>query len=489
MYRQGSEDTYLRGLIRLEVSIDSILQDIINGQRDLLRIILVVALAAIAIGAVGALVLSTIIILPIRRLVSHVEIIRDTEDKSDLEGVDIQIKSHDELAVLGSTINDMTHGLVKAAAAASDLSIGKEIQKKFIPLDLDRDGNKLSSGYKEAKNAHFFGYYEGAKGVSGDYFDYQDLDGRYYAVIKCDVAGKGIPAALIMIQVATMFLNYFKQWKPTEKGMHIEDVVYQINEFIETLGFKGRFAAFTLCLFDSQTGTVRFCNAGDNIIHLFDASEGRMKTLTLPETPATGVLPNFLVESKGGYTVQTMTLDHGDILLLYTDGIEEAKRKFRNAAFQDIICSEGGAPNDTPHENHVVGQGDEEMGPDRVQDIINAVMNKGTYTLHKWHNPEGETTNLNFDFTSCEGKVEEVIMAMVSVEKMFRCYKDPKATVENRILVDKTVDAFLKEHFLQYRNYCSFTRENPGNDSYMQYTHVKEDDQYDDLTILGIKRK
>ncbi|MDR2259307.1 MAG: SpoIIE family protein phosphatase [Treponema sp.] len=488
MYRQGAEDNYFRGLIRLEVSIDSIIAEITHGQRDLLRVILIVALAAITIGAIGALVLSSLIIRPIRKLVTHVERIRDTEDKAKLEGMDINIRSQDEIAVLGNTINDMTHGLVKAALASQDLSIGKEIQKKFIPLELDREGNKLSSGYKDTKNAHFFGYYEGAKGVSGDYFDYQDLDGRYYAVIKCDVAGKGIPAALIMIQVATMFLNYFKQWKPTAKGMHIEEVVYQINDFIETLGFKGRFAAFTLCLFDSQTGIVRFCNAGDNIIHLFDASEGRVKTMTLPETPATGVLPNFLVESKGGYTVQTLTIDHGDILLLYTDGIEEAKRKFRDAEFKEILCTEGGAPNDTPHGNHVVGQGDEEMGPDRVQEIINAVMNKNVYTLYKYHNPEGEV-ELKFDFSECDGKVEEVIMAMVSVEKMFRCYKNPKADDDARVLVDKKVDEFLKKHFLQYRNYCSYTREYPGSDAYMYYTRVREDDQYDDLTILGIKRK
>jgi hypothetical protein len=283
-----------------------------------------------------------------------------------------------------------------------------------------------------------------------------------------------------------MFLNYFKQWKPTEKGMHIEDVVYQINDFIETLGFKGRFAAFTLCLYDSQTGIVRFCNAGDNIIHLFDASEGKIKTLTLPETPATGVLPNFLVESKGGYTVQTVTIDHGDILLLYTDGIEEAKRKFRNEAYQEILCEEG--EKDTAHATHTVGQGDEEMGPDRVQDIINAVMNREIYTLYKWHNPEGDM-KLQFDFRDSKGSPEEVIKAMVSVEKIFRCYRDPRSAEDNRVLVDKTVDSFLKEHFLQYRDYCSFTREIPGNAAYMYYTHGKENDQYDDLTILGIKRK
>jgi serine phosphatase RsbU (regulator of sigma subunit) len=487
MFRQGTENVYFRGLVRMEVSITSILDEIAEGRNAIIRVILLVALVAQLAGAAGAFLLSTLIIHPIRQLVRHVEIIRDTEDKAALDGMDIKLKSQDELAILGDTINDMTHGLVKAAAAAADLSIGKEIQKKFIPLELDREGNKLSYGSKDTAHLSFFGYYEGAKGVSGDYFDYLDLDGRYYAIIKCDVAGKGIPAALIMIQVATMFLNYFKQWKPTAKGMQIQDVVYQINDFIETLAFKGRFAAFSLCLYDSHTGTVRFCNAGDNVVHFFDASEGKLKSVTLPQTPATGVLPNILVETKGGYTVQTLTLDRGDILLLYTDGIEEAKRKFRNAAFQEILCAQG--ETDTPHENHTSGQADEELGPDRVMDIINAVMNKQVYTLHKWHNPEAEDSDLQFDFSSCQGTVEEVITAMVSVEKMFRCYKNPSHTEDNRVLVEKTVDTFLKEHFLQYRRYCSFSRENPDNAAYTYYTHISEDEQYDDLTILGIKRK
>ncbi|MDR2402741.1 MAG: SpoIIE family protein phosphatase [Spirochaetaceae bacterium] len=486
LYRQGTEDIYCRGLVRLEISIDLLLKQIDQERQDILKIILLVALIAITIGIAGALILSTLIVSPIRRLVSHVELIRDTEDKAQLEGVDIRIRSRDELEVLGATINDMTHRLVKAAQDSHDLTIGREVQKKFIPLETDREGNKLTSGFKDTRNAQFFGYYEGAKGVSGDYFDYLDLDGRYFAIIKCDVAGKGVPAALIMIQVATMFLNYFKTWKPTPKGMHIEDVVYQINDFIEALGFKGRFAAFTLCLFDSQTGLIHFCNAGDNIIHWFDASERRMKTRSLRETPATGVLPNFLVESKGGYIVQNVTIDHGDILFLYTDGIEEAKRRFRDANFEEILCTEG--PPGSPHANHVAGQGDEELGADRVEAIINAVMNRQIYTLHKHHNPEGER-NLEFDFSTCEGRVEEAIMALVSVEKVFRLYKDPEDREDSLVLVDKKVDKFLRDHFFLYRHYCGSTREIPNNEGYMYYTRVKEDAQYDDLTIIGIKRK
>lgn len=80
-------------------------------------------------------------------------------------------------------------------------------------------------------------------------------------------------------------------------------------------------------------------------------------------------------------------------------------------------------------------------------------------------------------------------MALISVEKIFRLYKDPNAGDDSLVLTDKKVDGFLREHFLQYRYYCGNTRKIVKNDNYMYYTQVKEDAQYDDLTIIGIKRK
>jgi hypothetical protein len=423
-------------------------------QETLLKTMLVISVSALAFGILGALTISYLLIRPIRKQARHVELIHDTE------------------------------GL--AQASVSDLNIGKEIQIKFIPLDVDKDGNKLNSGYKDTPNAVFFGYYKGAKVLSGDYFDYLDLGGRYYAVIKCDVAGDGVPASLIMMQVATMFLNYFKKWEPSADGTRLEELVYQINGFIETLGFIGRFAAFTLCLFDSQTGDLHFCNAGDNIIHIYDACEKQVKSITLPQTPAAGALPNDIVESKGGYKTQTLSLDHGDILLLYTDGIEDAKRNFRDMSYNEIICSDDGSS--TRHGSHLAGQGSEAIGAERVREIINAVMNRAVYRMIKWHNPEGDK-DLCFDYSGCNGEVEEVIMALITAEKMFRCYRNPAAGIDNVVLIEKKADAFLKAHFLQYSDYCSRKRECHENSSYMYYTYLNEDEQYDDLAILGIKRK
>jgi len=460
------------------------LSAVIFDQQKRICLFLIVIIAAAA-GIAAAFIFSDIVLKPFRKLLRHIETVRGTEDKTKLAGINIDITTNDEIAVISETVNDMTHRVVNAAFTECDLKAGKEIQKKFIPLDTDSRGNLQPSGFLQTPNLSFFGYYESAMGVSGDYFNYKDLDGRYYAVIKCDVAGTGVPAALIMVQVATIFLSYFKQWEPDAKGFCIENLAYQINDLIETIGFNERFAAFTLCLFDSKTGTVRFCNAGDNVVHFYDASEGMVKTIAFPQTPAAGVLPNYVIEAAGGYNVHTVQIDPGDILLLYTDGIEEAKRRFRDKGFKETACAAG--PADTPHENHLRGQVYEEFGQDRIAAVINSVMAGGIYTLRKRHNPEGGM-DLQFDFSSCKGHVDEVIMAMISAEKMFRCYKPENAGKDALVLIDKKIDEFLKKHFLQYNQYCSYTRNFPENPAYMYYTHVMEDEQYDDLAILGIKR-
>jgi HAMP domain-containing protein len=508
MFQQGTDGVYLRGLVRLEVSTAAIVAEVEEGRRGILAIIFYVALAAMLAGIAGALLLSALIIRPIRRLARHVEKIRDTENKAELAGVEIRLNTKDELGSLADTINGMTRSLVKAALAAEDLSVGKAIQKKFIPLETDNNRNKLSYGARETPRARFFGYYEGAKGVSGDYFDYQAIDSRRFAIIKCDVAGKGVPAALIMAQVATMFRNYFKTWG-TDDDAGIEPLVYLINDFIETLDFEGRFAAFTLCVFDTETGLVRFCNAGDCVIRLFDSAEGRLKSVRLPETPAAGFLPNS--ELEGAYQIQTLMLARGDMLLLYTDGIEESKRVFRGTDGTPAACAFGVLPDGVAHGEHRIGDRNEMFGGKRIADIIDAVMNRGRYTLRKPHDPQGDI-EYRFDYSGCAGTVDEAVMAVVSAEKLFRMFKAPAKAEDCRVPVDARIDSFLRGSLARYDRFrkgaCPDTRvctcadtnvftspdaegrpDADADNNAVYYEGMCEDEQYDDIAILGVLRK
>ncbi len=452
LYRQGSDQTFVRGLIILEVSTEPMLRELSSSRQNIIYAAVIVAVLAMFIGIIGSLMVANIIIRPIKLLASHVAMIRDTEDKEELDGKDIKIRSKDEIGMLGATVNDMIHALVKAAAASKDLTMGKEIQKMFIPLETDTQGRKLTTGSIEDDRTQIFGYYEGAKGVSGDYFDSMKLDDVHYALIKCDVSGKGVPAALIMVQVATLYLNYFKDWSYKKNGYNLSPVVSQINDLIESRGFKGRFAAFSLCIYNSKTGDAYFCNAGDNLVHIYEASTGKKKVITLPESAAAGVFPSFMVDMKGGFPVVKVHLEPGDVMFLYTDGIEEAKRLFRDKNYKPVLCQEPGLKEGDEHGSHTFGQDGEEMTPERVTDIIESVYHQRKYTLKKWHNPIPDEL-LEFDFSTCGDTARDGVMALVSVEKIFRMYKKPGLQETDRVQVDSLVDEFLNDHFIQYNDY------------------------------------
>ena len=120
--------------------------------------------------------------------------------------------------------------------------------------------------------------------------------------------------------------------------------------------------------------------------------------------------------------------------------------------------------------------------------MVNAVMNRKKYQLYKYHNPVPDE-QITFDFTKCKGTIKEAVLAMISVEKIFRIYKDPAADAEKHVIIDKKIDAFLQEYFDQYSDYFVYRQELENNAGYVAYTHLNEDEQYDDLTLLAIQKK
>ena len=493
-YPEFEKEDYLQGMVLVEINTENLIQSLEIAKKEILYTIYKIASVVILIGSFFSIICSFYIVNPIKHLQKHVAMIKNTSNKAELMGKKVFIGTKDEIGVLSANINEMTEDLAKAAIYESMLLGGKEVQRAFLPLDTIDGPNKvkLSVGHIETENVQFFGYYEGAKGVSGDFFDFKKLDERHFALIKCDVSDKGTPAALIMAEVSALFCDFFRYWSFEKDGINLQKLVYKINDHLETRNLRGKFAAFTLGLFDTVSGDIYFCNAGDNQINIYDSVAKKLKTITLPSTPAAGTFPTFIIEAKGGYPIVKIHLKKDDVLFLYTDGIEDSKRFFRNDE-GEIIQYIPNTDKIIKNKNDNNGIDGEEFGKERIKDIIETVFSNGKYRYIQKANPiKTDDMNLIFDFTDLEGTPEDAIMALVSVEKIFRLYISPSAKSYDYGIVDKKIDKFLQLYFNHYDILFSKKIEHPNpdlKDEYLYYASIKEEEQTDDLTLVAIKKK
>ena len=477
LYRRGTSNNYVHAVVLVKLSTQSLVDSVVSETRQIMLFSIIITAVALLFGSIGAALFATIFVHPIKKLEHHVELIGRTKNKLNLKGKDINIRSKDEIGRLGDAVNYMTRELVAVAEEEALTMDGKAVQNAFLPLSADDFNNKKTTAQYKDEQIECFGYYEGESGVSGDYFDYRRLDKEWFVAIKCDASGHGIPAAIIMTVVATIFRRYFDHWTYKKDGSKINLVVDQINEFIEGLGLKGKFATLIICLINLKTGELYTCNAGDRIFHIFEAATQKIKTITLASAPTAGVFSNDLLQMRGGFAVEKHHLNKGDILYLYTDGIEESTRRVRDAEFTVKRAEVNGKIDDEK----------EEFGSERITSIIEAVMNRQDYELTKKENPRADE-HLVFNFTNGQGTIEESIIALASCEKVFRMYKTPVVPQTEYIKVDRKIDAFLKKYFNRYGFYASNPDSTAGEQNYLDYNQVMEDEQSDDLTLLAIKR-
>ena len=135
-----------------------------------------------------------------------------------------------------------------------------------------------------------------------------------------DVAGKGVPAALVMATICSHFRNISAHEDQPERIMR------KINRVFIDKNDQNLFVTFFLGVLDLENGELRYCNAGHNAPVLMANGEWRMVDV-IPNLPL-GIEPDFTFEA------QSTTLLRGDTLFLYTDGLNEAENK-EHAQFGD----------------------------------------------------------------------------------------------------------------------------------------------------------
>jgi len=141
-----------------------------------------------------------------------------------------------------------------------------------------------------------------------------------------------------------------------------------------------------------------------------------------------------------------------------------------------------------PQQGPAQSSEDSGHGMERIYAVIDAVFNCRVFKLTGHHNPLLEP-ELQFDFTDCSASVEEAVMALVSVEKVLRLHPAADAAEKDRVKVDRRVDAFLQKHYGQYARHFTRRLEAREDEESVTFTHLREDAQYDDLTILAVRKK
>lgn len=227
----------------------------------------------------------------------------------------IPVKGSDQLADLSQSYNTMIENLDRLLKVAkekerlqADLDIAKEVQEQLYPRTVPHvEGLQITAMVNPAKS------------VSGDYYDYQKIDAHRCAIAIGDVAGKGISAALLMANVQSAMRAQLRSAQERAAGVCTATMVSQINKHLEANTTTEKYATFFFSVYDERTGELVSTNAGHLPPILLRGSE-------VHRLDVNGMVVGVFPFAK--YDASRITLEKGDLLLLYTDGITEPENEY-----------------------------------------------------------------------------------------------------------------------------------------------------------------
>ena len=189
----------------------------------------------------------------------------------------------------------------------TDLSVAREIQHAILPRTFDL---KL----QDADKVNIYASMLAAKDVGGDFYDFFPIDDHRMGFTIADVSGKGVPAAIFMAVSRTLIKATGLQDKPTNECMST------VNDILCDESVGSMFVTVFYGIYDLQTGQITFTNAGHNPPYILKA-DGQVEVVKSPCNLVLGAVPDM------PFSCDTMKLEPGDTLYMFTDGVTEAENK------------------------------------------------------------------------------------------------------------------------------------------------------------------
>jgi len=184
-----------------------------------------------------------------------------------------------------------------------DLALARGVQRGFLPQSLP-----------EVPGYQFFAHYEPAYEIGGDYYDFIALPRQRMAVLVGDLSGKGVAAALLMAKLSAD-ARFCMLAEPDSAA-----AITRLNSLMNQVGITGRFVTLAAAILDPSSHTVTLVNAGHPSPLIY-----RRATRSVEEA-ISNELAGFPLGVADGFKYSSceISLDPGDCILAFTDGVTEA---------------------------------------------------------------------------------------------------------------------------------------------------------------------
>jgi len=251
----------------------------------------------------------------LRRKLKPVKLITRSLKEIDFENlrIDIPFNSRNEfgylaetLHVMGSKLNQAREESIEKQRMHHELEIAHEIQASILPKE-----------YPKSSNFEFAGEYRSAKEVGGDYYDFFPIDKDRLAFVVADVSGKSLPGMLVMLLVRDIVkrLAVIEIEQPAE-------VLTAVNSELFGSIREGMFVTMFLGILNKRTGHLAYASAGHSSIVHINGETGESRLVKSKGFPLGLVETDMFVARIERPSLQ---LAPNDLVVLYTDGVNEAK--------------------------------------------------------------------------------------------------------------------------------------------------------------------
>lgn len=311
IYDQNGE---VVGTACIDVSMDDIMK---NRQEFLQNLCLVLLGITIVICLLILAGINRILLVPVKSLSQAAALfVKDKESTKKTQTAISQLNIHtgDEIEELSEAIktmemeiNDYIDHLTEVTAEkermGAELNIATQIQASMLPC--------IFPAFPDRNEFDIYASMDPAKEVGGDFYDFFLIDEDHIALVMADVSGKGVPAALFMVIAKTLLKN------TAQSGISPKEVLSQVNTQLCENNEAEMFVTVWLGIMQISTGHMVCANAG----HEYPAIRrvgGQYELLHDKH--------GFVLAGMEGsrYREYEITLEKGDSLFVYTDGVPEA---------------------------------------------------------------------------------------------------------------------------------------------------------------------